>query len=392
VKICIRENYVFLSLPVFMPVVYELNPDKALPQKGRRYAAGVEYSNMSQMMSRHDKDHVRPRSRRGALAIAVCILAAMALGILGIGLVGNHLENRNVQPVFGSIENRFEPTKSMEVDGKKYAYYEQDFTNILLIGVDRDTLDDTNASIRGNGQADFLLLLSMDRNKETIVPLHIDRDSITPVQVYGIFGNPASIRELQVCLSYAMGTDPTTACENTVKAVSDMLDGIRIDGYLAMDMSAMTGLNEALGGVTVTLNEDFSHIDPEMTLGKTMKLEGAQAEIYLRSRMTVGDGTNAGRMERQRAYMSAALELMKQRLRTDQDYLSELAEKMEAHIFTDMEEGWAESLAISKAQYTWEAVQTLPGEHRIGENGFIEFHLDRNALIEQILNLFYHVI
>ena len=82
------------------------------------------------------------------MAIAVCILAAMALGILGIGLVGNHLENRNVQPVFGSIENRFEPTKSMEVDGKKYAYYEQDFTNILLIGVDRDTLDGTNASIR----------------------------------------------------------------------------------------------------------------------------------------------------------------------------------------------------------------------------------------------------
>lgn len=368
------------------------NPEKASPAKSWRYAAGDEYKQMDHKMSRHDRNHARPRSRRGALAIAVCILAAMALGIFVIGFVGNRLENKNVQPVFGSIENRFEPTKSMEADGRKYAYYEQDFTNILLIGVDRDTLDGTVSSVRGNGQADFLLLLTMDRNKETVVPLHIDRDSMTPVQVYGIFGNPANIRELQVCLSYAMGTDPTTACENTVKAVSDMLGGIEIDGYLAMDMSAMTVLNEALGGVTVTLNEDFSHIDPEMTMGKTMKLEGAQAETYLRSRMAVGDGTNAARMERQRSYMGAAIDLIRQKLKSDQTYLSELAEKMDANIFTNLEEGWLENQAISKSQYTWEPIQTLPGEHSIGENGFIEFHLDKNALIELIRNLFYHVI
>ena len=78
------------------------------------------------------------------MAIAVCILAAMALGIFVIGFVGNRLENKNVQPVFGSIENRFEPTKSMEADGRKYAYYEQDFKGscALILGSEGEGVSD----------------------------------------------------------------------------------------------------------------------------------------------------------------------------------------------------------------------------------------------------------
>lgn len=69
-----------------------------------------------------------------------------------------------------------------------------------------------------------------------------------------------------------------------------------------MNMDGISELNDLAGGVTVTLEDDFSSIDPAMAKGTTLTLHGDQAETFVRSRMTVGDGTNASRMERQEAF------------------------------------------------------------------------------------------
>lgn len=66
---------------------------------------------------------------------------------------------------------------------------------------------------------------------------------------------------------------------NTEKAVSDLFAGIPIDYYVTMDLDGISTFNDALGGVTVTLEDDFSQIDPEMVKGTTICLQGKQAEI-----------------------------------------------------------------------------------------------------------------
>lgn len=83
--------------------------------------------------------------------------------------------------------------------------------------------------------------------------------------------------------------------------------GESIDFYVAMNMDGISELNDLAGGVTVTLEDDFSSIDPAMTKGTTLTLHGNQAETFVRSRMTVGDGTNASRMECQSVYAGGAV-------------------------------------------------------------------------------------
>ena len=42
---------------------------------------------------------------------------------------------------------------------------------------------------------------------------------------------------------------------------------LAIDHYLAMNMDAVVEFNDAIGGVTVTVTDDFSKVDPTIPVG-----------------------------------------------------------------------------------------------------------------------------
>lgn len=324
-----------------------------------------------------------PRGQALLMVAAVVLLFGAAL--LGVQFVGQLLEPEPAD-VRGSLEGRFEPTLTLDYEGKTYAHQELDYTTLLFIGVDKSALGSSSA--RGGGQADFLLLMTIDRDSKEVDLLQLDRDTISQVQVYGVFGNPAGSRDMQICLSYAFGTDPQKGCQNTVRAVSDFLGGIPIDHYIALDMDGMTVLNDALGGVTVTLEEDFSDLDPAMTAGTTIRLQGQQAEYFLRTRMTVGDGTNKARMSRQAAFMEGAATLLNERMAADADFVGELLDVMAEHLVTDCESGWLINQAYAARKYVRTETVRLDGEHRIGTDGFVEFHPDRDGLMKYIIGTF----
>lgn len=52
--------------------------------------------------------------------------------------------------------------------------------------------------------------------------------------------------------------------------------GESVDFYVAMNMDGISELNDLAGGVTVTLEDDFSSIDPAMTKGTTLTLPGGK--------------------------------------------------------------------------------------------------------------------
>ncbi|MBQ8201325.1 MAG: LCP family protein [Clostridia bacterium] len=324
-----------------------------------------------------------PRDRLLLMALLTALL--FAAGLMGVSYIGQRLEP-DAEEVRGSLEGRFQPTLTLEHKGRTYAHQELDYTTILFIGVDKSALN--SVSMRQGGQADFLLLMTIDRDHRQVDLLQLDRDTIAEVQVYGAFGNPAGKRNTQICLSYAFGTTTEKACQNTVRAVTDLLGGIPIDHYIALDMDGMTVLNDALGGVTVTLEEDFTDLDPAMKAGTAIKLQGRQAEYFLRSRMTVGDGTNQGRMNRQAAFMEAAAELLTQRMAEDPEYVGELLEALEEHLVASCENGWLVSQAYAARQYTRTKLARLQGEHTVGSDGFVEFHPDTDALTEYIIGTF----
>lgn len=80
------------------------------------------------------------------------------------------------------------------------------------------------------------------------------------------------------------------------------LGGLPIDGYYALKMDAMPLLNHEVGGVTVTLEDDMTKLDPAMKKGATLTLTDRQAELLMQSRYVMDDDRNTQRMRRQQIF------------------------------------------------------------------------------------------
>lgn len=340
---------------------------------------------------RKNHRHRRRRLSGAAIAVAlVCAALAYAGVLLGIRTVGSRLERSDAPEPVGSLDGRFASDElTLRYADRTWTYRKRELTNLLLIGVDWAEMDSPSASGRYAGQADFLLLLTFDKKNRTISTLQIDRDTMTDIRVYGPFGEYTGIRETQICLSHAYGATAAENCENTVWAASRLLGNIPVDGYLALDMSAITALNDALGGMTVTLEEDFSALDPQMVRGATIALQGKQAETFVRGRTGVGDGTNAARMKRQKAFMQKAGDLIAEGLERDSGFAGTLLDALSGHMTMNVTRGWLINKAYESSGYRRTETRTLAGTHALGADGFTEFRADTDALNDLLTASFF---
>ena len=215
--------------------------------------------------------------------IAGCVLLWAAVLLVLLVVLGKD-EAHAPEPVFGSLEGRFESEITMELHGETLHYRENEITNYLIIGVDKEDVNQVTGYQSG-GQADFLIVLSIDRIRRTITPVMLDRDAMVEMKTYGVFGHPAGTRVMQLCLAQAYSGVNTPGTVNTVETVEKLLQGIEIHHYVVMDMSAIPLVNDAIGGVEVTLKDDFTSYDPAMKAGATLRLIGKQAEFFVRGRM-----------------------------------------------------------------------------------------------------------
>lgn len=318
---------------------------------------------------------------------AVLVLPAVViLLVLGYS-VGRWLETRNENPeAQGDYHQRYAFEKTIEVDGTVYRP-RRDVTSILLMGIDRDS-DSSVVGYRNGGQADFLQLIVLDDAEKKLTRLQIDRDTMTTITVLGVLGNKSGVRTAQISLSHGFGDGGAQSCALTVEAVSNLFLNAPVDEYIAMNLDGISVLNDAVGGVTVTLEDDFSALDPAMTPGTTLTLQGDQAEYYVRGRMNVGIGTNAARMKRQQTYLAQLSNQLDGRIQEDKAYTGLLYDELAPYLQTSMSRGLLINKAWAARNYertTWE----LAGTHQIGNDGFMQFYADESELQKVVLELFY---
>lgn len=91
--------------------------------------------------------------------------------------------------------------------------------------------------------------------------LSVDRNTVTPVRSLADDGTYLATTDIQLSLAHSMGLDQNMRAENTVDAVSTLRKGQKIDGYAMINMSAIQVVNDMVGGVTVTIEGDFSERD-----------------------------------------------------------------------------------------------------------------------------------
>lgn len=325
--------------------------------------------------------------RRGR-RVGLIALAAAALLALVIVMAGSWMEKKSQQPQQrGDLTMRYTYDDCLEYDGSLYRR-RSGVTTILLMGIDRDSRAVTS-SYRNGGQADFLRLVVLDAKGKTISQLQIDRDTMTPITILGVLGNRSGVRTAQICLSHGFGDGGAQSCELTVDAVSNLLCSMPVDFYAALNMDGISVLNDAVGGVTVTLEDDFSMADPAMRKGETMTLQGEQAEIYVRRRMDVGAGTNEARMKRQEEYISALTSLLDERLHQKREAAGELYDVLSPYLTTNISRGRLINEVWAARDYVRGPVLTLAGEYGIGSDGFMQFLADEDAIRQTVLSLIY---
>ncbi len=300
--------------------------------------------------------------------------------LLGIYFVGTRLDKKESTVIYGSLDGRYQSAITLELGGQTLHYRENEIVNYLLIGVDKPLVLPNGSVTFLSGQGDFLLVISVDRRNRTVTPLMIDRDTITDVQVYGVFGDPAGTRRMQICLAQAFRGKSTSGSVNTAQAVSGLLQGIKIDRWMVVDTEGIALLNDALGGVTVTLQDDLTALDPALKKGESIRLQGKQAEYFVRGRMSVADGTNSSRMERQKQYLDALLGQLINTLKSDTQGVNKVLKALSGHFMPSYDINVLINDINAYGVYAWQDMRRLAGNHQAGEDGFVEFIPDEGAL------------
>jgi LCP family protein required for cell wall assembly len=267
-----------------------------------------------------------------------------------------------------------------------YLYY-HNFENYLIMGTDVQGKDNP-------GMADFLLLMSIDKTEDTYSLLEINRDTITTFSLLDEKGSAYTVSEGQICMAHSYAHSYEDGCRNQVTAVSDLLGELPISGYYSVSMDDIGRINHAFGGVTVTMDEDLTSLDPAMKKGAEVTLTDEQAEKYLRARMSVGEGTNEERIHRQRNYLESFLKEGEKKVRTSARHYYDIFEEMESFAVTNLTGKQISRIAKALTQNTFRGFFSFEGRTESGDeylgDGLMhaEFYPDQDSIKAVLTDIF----
>lgn len=330
-----------------------------------------------------------------ALAVLVCVIAA------GIWYFRKRQsEKASVTDGQAQTQQQSETTDELEkllwnkikLNGKKYKY-STDYETYLFMGTDGSGKENADRGEYVGNMADFLMLAIVNRKEKTYAFLQLNRDTMTEINLIGRDGKGMATAEMQLCTAHWYGGTPEESCENTVKAVSEMLGGIKINGYYAINMQDIGKLNHAIGGVTVTINSDFGDVDTTLKKGETVTLSDEQAYNFLRYRQGIDDGENTSRMKRHRQYMQAFMAKLKEKMQDNPSVGAEIYEQMSEVAVTDMSGGLLTDVLTDMQQATDRGIFELEGTTELGQHlddglEHMEFYLDKIAIVKTLKDLY----
>lgn len=267
-------------------------------------------------------------------------------------------------------------------DGVAWKYNSR-LRTVLFMGVDTRESGEEKIGVGSNGRSDTLLLFVIDPDSETIRLITISRDTITKVDVYDRDRNYLFSGNMQLTMQYSFGDSPARSCQLVKKKVSSaILFDLPIHYHCSLTLDGILAASELVGGVTVTLEEDWTDIDPAYTAGSTVTLRGEKLERFLRYRDTDASGSNDVRMKRHGWFIR---QLFAQMGRLGSAGMELLLEKLDPYLETDLDGDTIKQLA----SYTLlDEILNIPGETVQGK-AHDEYHIDREACKEMLLDVYY---
>ncbi|WP_373413207.1 LCP family protein [Streptomyces sp. NRRL B-24085] len=242
-------------------------------------------------------------------AVGLALAGTLVAGCAAAGWAYWHL-NSNIKSVdINSALGDDRPAKATPTpSASDAAPLPTESVNILVLGSDSRSGRENQALGGGSStgaRSDTAMVVHIDAGRTTATVVSIPRDTLVtrPSCPLESGGDTAVSYGAMFNSAYAVG-GPVCAVK-TVESITD----VRMDHYIEIDFSGFARLVNALGGVTVTTDEDIDDADSHLTLkAGTHHLDGKQALALARTRHGIGDGSDLGRIGLQQRLVKALLE------------------------------------------------------------------------------------
>lgn len=178
-------------------------------------------------------------------------------------------------------------------------YSSKNVLNVLLVGLD------SKDALENGGRSDSLILVSLNKKTEKINMVSFFRDSWCYIDTGSGSGRYAKINS-----SYMYG-----GSDSLIDTIERNFK-IDIDYYVAVDFSSFVDIINALGGITVEVQEyeanyiNRTNPDFHIDYGPNIKLNGKQALVFARIRKSDSD-SDVSRTRRQRQVITSFIESAK---------------------------------------------------------------------------------
>ena len=345
---------------------------------------------------KHHRHHRHHRHHKKKLPLIVRILITILVIILAIAGIGAgvffYLQNEGKNDM-QSTEEQIVYEETIEHNGHKYVY-NNNIVSIVFLGVDKRDINESSV-IGTNGQADAVLVLTVDTKTGRSKIISVPRDTIVDVDLFDKNGKFLRSEPMQLCLGYAYGDGRDSSAKNTLTSVSRILYDIPFNKYFVLDLDGIAPINDAIGGVRVKSLSDFPHLG--INEGDMVRLKGDMTEQYIRYRDVDALDSSIDRSARQVQYIQAFATQAIPAVMNDFSIINRLYETAMNYSTTNIDVSnvtYLASLLASKGVREFET-ETLKGEMKLGdtpdENGIVyaEFYVDENAVLETVLDTFY---
>lgn len=263
---------------------------------------------------------------------------------------------------------------------------------ILMLGVDRQSDMHTAQEYGEAGQCDGVFLIAQDTAHNTVKLLMIPRDTMTEVMERDPADGVIKPYIDHLSLSYCFGDGMEISCENSRLAVQSLLRNLPIRDYMAVDMSVINTVNDAVGGVTVTIpTEGMEKADAAFVCGETVTLKGEQAERFVRYRDTGIDNSAIARMSQHRQYIEGFYKALRNCQSKDSQTVTGLYDLIRDYMITNMPKDVYMKTALDVLQsgdIGESNMLALPG-YGTATDTFDEYYADKAGTVEVVLSMFY---
>ncbi|MEO3786644.1 LCP family protein [Actinocorallia sp. B10E7] len=177
--------------------------------------------------------------------------------------------------------------------------------NILVMGSDTRAGNNSKYGRTDGERSDTTILLHISAGGEKAIGISFPRDSWVKLpQCKTSSGQVIAAGEGMINSAFANGGPYCTW--NTIETLTQ----IRIDHFVKVDFSGFKGIVNALGGVEVCSPKAFTDPKAKLVIPKAGRqtLNGEQALGWVRTRYSLGDGSDLGRIQRQQQFMSAVVQ------------------------------------------------------------------------------------